>query len=318
MRNIKLMLEYDGTNYHGWQIQPKATTVSGTLEKALEVLTGLKIRVVGASRTDAGAHASGQAANFKTEFPSIPTDKFARALNSVLPKDIVVTKAEEIALDFHARFSARDRTYQYLILNRPFPSAIRRRYTHWVPQPLNLEQMREAAQFLIGRHDFTSFSSSSLSKESQNPYRNVKELRIADFGFQITDCGDSLRSTVNSPRSELEMLDCGLLTVDCFADCGSGTAGTMQGLEEGHLSQEGKLIRIHIKADAFLPNMIRAIVGTLIEVGQAKRPADEVREVLAAKNRSLAGPTVPASGLCLMKVNYSGWVSSSINRGEAM
>lgn len=283
-RNIKLALEYDGTSYYGWQIQPDLPTVSGALEKALEVLTGSKPRVIGASRTDAGAHALGQVANFKTEYPSIPTDKFPGALNSVLPKDIVITGAEEVPPDFHARFSAIDRTYQYLILNRPFPSALQRKYSHWVPQPLNLEQMKEAAKSLIGRHDFTSFSSSSTGKGFNNPYRRVKELTITEGGRR-----DSQRSLVNgSPATT-----CGLPSVDWVSravDC---------------LAQEGRLIRIHIKADAFLPNMIRAIVGTLLEVGQGKRSTYELENILAARDRALAGPTVPACGLYLIKVDYA-------------
>ncbi|MEW5768045.1 MAG: tRNA pseudouridine(38-40) synthase TruA [bacterium] len=272
-RNIKLTLEYDGTGYHGWQIQPDLPTVSGVLEIALEGLIGSKTRVIGASRTDAGAHALGQIANFKTEHPSIPTDKFPRALNSLLPKDVVVTGSEEVPPDFHARFSAVDRTYQYLILNRPFPSALQKRYSHWVPQPLNPEQMREVARFLIGRHDFTSFSSSD--KDLNNPYRRIKELRITDSGWQTAGTTSRLESQ----------------------GCPYSPGGFP-------LFQADGLIRIHIRADAFLPNMIRAIVGTLIEVGQGKRSTYEVEDILAARDRTLAGPTVPACGLYLIKVDY--------------
>lgn len=159
MRNIRLLLEYDGTAYHGWQRQKNALTIQEVLETALAKLTGEAAKVHGSGRTDAGVHARGQVANFHTA-GRIPLKAFYAGLNSLLPRDLAVLDAAEVPMDFHARKSARAKTYEYRILNRRQPSPLNRRYAWVVREPLNLEAMTAAAAALPGEHDFSAFKAS--------------------------------------------------------------------------------------------------------------------------------------------------------------
>lgn len=164
MRNIKLIIEYDGTDYHGWQIQKNAKTVQGVLVNAIERLTREEITLNGSGRTDSKVHAYGQVANFKTN-SNIPAEKFAHALNRILPEDIVVKKSEEVDMDFHARFNAQAKTYRYLIYNSKMPSPLLRNRAWYVSYPLNFEDMKRAADFFIGTHDFSAFRASGSDVE---------------------------------------------------------------------------------------------------------------------------------------------------------
>jgi tRNA pseudouridine38-40 synthase len=169
-RNIRLLLEYDGTRYHGWQRQPDAATVQQTLEEALARLTGEAVALIGSGRTDAGVHALGQVANFHTA-GSLPLKAFPQGLNSLLPRDIAVLEAAEAPPDFHARKSARAKTYEYRILNRPSPSPLHYHYGWWIAQPLDPAAMEQAAAVLPGEHDFTAFKASG--SDNHNPVRRV-------------------------------------------------------------------------------------------------------------------------------------------------
>ncbi len=141
MRNIKLTIEYDGTNYAGWQCQKsKVKTIQETIEKALQRILGEKIKVIGSGRTDAGVHALGQVANFKTN-STMPVGKLQKALNSSLPDDIVIAKIEEVGLDFHSRFDAKSKVYRYTILNRAYPSALLKNSVYFYPHTLNIKLM---------------------------------------------------------------------------------------------------------------------------------------------------------------------------------
>lgn len=159
MKTYKLTMEYDGTAYHGWQVQAGDITLQETLEKALSLMTKESIRLAGSGRTDAGVHALGQTASFKTA-SKIPADGFRSGLNSLLPDDIVILDCEEVTEDFHARFSATSKTYQYRIYNQPLPIAIGRQYAWHVRKPLDIEAMNEAVGNIIGTHDFKSFEGS--------------------------------------------------------------------------------------------------------------------------------------------------------------
>ena len=156
MKNYKLTIEYDGTTYHGWQIQVRDITIQEAIETALATMTREKIRLSGSGRTDAGVHALGQVASFKTE-SKIPADTFFAGLNSLLPDDIVITACEAVNDDFHARFSAKLKTYQYRIFNRFIPVAIGRQYAWQIRKKLNVAAMQQAAKHIIGTHDFKSF-----------------------------------------------------------------------------------------------------------------------------------------------------------------
>jgi tRNA pseudouridine38-40 synthase len=169
-RNIRLLLEYDGTCYHGWQRQADAATIQETLEEALARLTGERIALIGSGRTDAGVHARGQVASFRTE-SAIPLKAFHAGLNSMLPSDIAVLSATEAPPEFHARKSARAKTYEYRILNRPNRSPLYHHYAWWIGHPLDLPAMRVAAAVLPGEHDFTAFRASG--SDNLNPVRRV-------------------------------------------------------------------------------------------------------------------------------------------------
>ncbi len=174
MRNIKLTIEYDGTNYHGWQIQPNAMTIQAAIQDALEKITKTQTQIIGAGRTDTGVHAAGQVANFHTR-SQIPLISFQKALNATLPRDIVIVDAGEVPPDFHARFSAVSRTYRYTILNRAYPSALLRNSTYFVPQPIDVQGADTACQWLVGKQDFSSFQRSG--SERINPICEIYKCR---------------------------------------------------------------------------------------------------------------------------------------------
>jgi tRNA pseudouridine38-40 synthase len=165
VRRIKLLLEYSGTHYHGWQVQPHTVTIQGTLEACLAKITNGPVRLHAAGRTDAGVHALGQVAHFDTT-STIALPALQRGLNSLLPEDIVIRQVSDVPADFHARYSARQKTYAYVVHNHPLRSAFRAPYAWHVPQPLDHAAMRTAAQALLGRHDFSALRASSCSARS--------------------------------------------------------------------------------------------------------------------------------------------------------
>jgi tRNA pseudouridine38-40 synthase len=189
IRNLRLLLEYDGTRYHGWQRQQGQVSLQEVLEDSLQRLTGEKVALAGSGRTDAGVHALGQVANFHTA-GRLPLKAFREGLNSMLPWDIAVLQAEEAPPDFHARKSARHKTYEYRILNRPVRSPLHHHYGWWLAPPLDLEAMTAAAALLPGKHDFTAFRASGSG--NLNPVR-----RILAAGWQ-THPGGWLRFTLTA------------------------------------------------------------------------------------------------------------------------
>ena len=251
MRNVKLTIEYDGTNYYGWQIQQnksarigKEKTIQGVIEKALNQILQEDIRIAGAGRTDSGVHALGQVANFKTR-SKMPAHAMQRSLNAILPKDITILSVEEVDPEFSARFSARHKTYRYQILNSSYSQALNRHYYCHVPYKLNLNLMKKEARVLTGSHDFKSFQ--ATDKKERLSVRTIRNI-------SIKKCGP--------------------------------------------------LIKIDVQADGFLYNMVRNIVGTLIEIGRGKFTPGSMKRILHAKDRTLAGPTAPAKGLFLVRVKY--------------
>ncbi len=189
MRNIKLTIEYDGTAYHGWQSQQNAVTVQDVVTNAIMKLTGEKVSITGASRTDAGVHALGQVCNFFTASP-IPADKFAYALNTLLPKDIVIRGSEQVPSDFHARFSAKGKMYRYVFYNSPFPSALERNRAYHIYYPLDESAMTSAAAHLVGTHDFEAFSAAGSSvKSTVRTITKASVIRRGDL-VELTVAGD--------------------------------------------------------------------------------------------------------------------------------
>ncbi|MBM2838847.1 MAG: tRNA pseudouridine synthase [Deltaproteobacteria bacterium] len=190
MRNIKLTIEYDGTNYHGWQYQPNARTIQGVMEELVGRIVNEKVTLAASGRTDAGVHALNQVANFRTS-RVISCESLQRGLNALLPQDIAVKDVSEADDDFHSRFSATGKVYIYQILNRPHPSALLNRFSWFIRYPLNVEMMNEAATHIIGKHDFSSFRASSCG--APHPVKDVKAAQFRREGdllvFEIEATG---------------------------------------------------------------------------------------------------------------------------------
>lgn len=244
MRTIKLVVQYDGSDFVGWQRQGKGTSVQGLIEEALATIDGAPVTLHGAGRTDAGVHARGQVASAEVTFDHDPAT-VARALNSQLPEDVRVLEVVEAAEGFHARFSARSKTYAYRIRISEVADPFDRAYAWHVRSPLDLEAMRRAAALLIGTHDFAAFQSA----------------------------GTEVRTTVRTIHRSEVVHEPGLITYD-------------------------------IAGDGFLRHMVRAIVGTLVEIGRGRWPSQTMADVLASGARTGAGPTAPACGLFLVRVDY--------------
>ena len=186
MKRYRLKVAYDGTNYCGWQVQPNEVTVEGVLNKTLSELLDEEIEVVGASRTDSGVHADGNYCIFDTE-TNIPAEKIAYALNQRLPEDISIVKSDEVDGDWHPRFQESVKTYEYRIVNREMPDPVRRLYTNFIYTDLDVNKMKEAAEYLVGEHDFAAFCSAGAQVES-----TIREI----YSLDVTQNGDEIVITV--------------------------------------------------------------------------------------------------------------------------
>lgn len=244
MTTIKLTIEYDGTVYAGWQQQPDLPTIQGQLELALFQITQEKIPIIGAGRTDAGVHALGQVASFRTS-KFLPPHKWAFALNRYLPHDIAVLRSEREADSFHARYSAKTKIYEYKIRLHPCRPALDRHRVWTIPFPLDLSRIEQALPLLTGRHDFTSFEGPRAS--TKDPFCTIS----------------SLSSTFR-----------------------------------------GDLLTVRLEADRFLKQMVRALVGTLVEIGRHRREPEDLPRIIQARDRRAAGETAPPQGLYLVEVCY--------------
>jgi tRNA pseudouridine38-40 synthase len=243
---IVLEVEYEGANYCGFQFQENVKTVQDEIEKALFKLTGEKLRVISASRTDTGVHARGQVISYWTA-KRLARERILNGLNYHLPQDIAVKAVYKVNSRFNVQRDAVSREYSYLIWNSSTRSPLQRAYTHQVRSALDIEAMNRACELLLGEHDLSSF--------------------ITDFSQSI------IKSTVKTVFST-------------------------------RVEKEGDMVKFHIAANAFLPHQVRNTVGLLIRVGQRKITVKKFKNIMEAKQPGLAGPTVPAQGLYLMRVNY--------------
>jgi tRNA pseudouridine38-40 synthase len=244
VRNIKLTVEYDGSDYHGWQIQPQRRTIQGELIKAISELIGWKVRVCGASRTDAGVSAVGQVALIQIDSP-IPTENLAKAINDRLPSDIAIREAIEIPIGFDIIGAVKSKLYRYTIYTGKTAPVLQIRHCWHMPANLDIAEMTEAAKMLVGTMDFKSFATADDRRE--NKVRTI-------FRCDVTAKDD--------------------------------------------------WIYIDVQGDSFLYNMVRNIVGTLVEIGIGRWKPEKMSVILQAKDRRAAGPMAPAAGLCLMRVEY--------------
>jgi tRNA pseudouridine38-40 synthase len=272
VRTVKLLLQYEGTEYAGWQVQDNAVTIQELVERALTTILREKIRVAGASRTDSGVHALGQVAAFKTS-ESLSLDRLLRSLNGILPQDIRVMEASEVADDFDPRF-AKEKTYRYALACGKYLSPFQRRYAWHIKEPLDSRRMQEAAGALIGEHDFSSFTASGGGEKS--PIRRISGLDFGRGGIISTCFKDT-----------------------CFESESRGAVS--QGVEDNH---DETIFHFDITANGFLYKMVRNIIGTLVKVGRGTIALEDMLDIITAKDRSRAGPTAPAHGLCLLSVQY--------------
>lgn len=240
---IKLVIGYDGTDFHGFARQPGLRTIQGVLEEHLARIHNHPVEVFGSGRTDAGVHARWQVVHFERDVGP-PADKYVYLLRRSLPRDIVPIMAEEVPENFHARFSVQTKTYRYTIQRAVIPDVFSHRYTWHEPLSMNVQRMQEAADDLLGEHDFTSFCASTTYVE------------------------DKVRT---------------LFAVDVV--------------------ERGTYLDITCSGNGFLQYMVRIIVGTLVDLGEGRLDR-HIRQVLAARDRTLAGRTAPARGLCLWQVDY--------------
>lgn len=255
MPRYKLTIEYDGGPFVGWQRQANGRSVQAAIEDAVVRLTGEAATIRGAGRTDAGVHALAQVASASVAFAH-DIDTVRRALNARLPAEVRVMAVSEADTAFHARFSARGKTYRYLIANTPVPSPLLARYAWHIAEPLDRASMEEAAAALVGTHDFAGFQGS----------------------------GGSVQTTTRT------------MTCSAFREVDTELLG----------ANTGPLLAYEISGDGFLRHMVRAIVGTLVEVGRGWRRPDTIARVLEHGDRRQAGATAPAHGLFLVRVDYEG------------
>ncbi|HPF21089.1 MAG TPA: tRNA pseudouridine(38-40) synthase TruA [Syntrophomonas sp.] len=244
MPKIKLVMEYDGSHYHGFQKQRNAHTIQAELEQAIYHISRESVTVIAAGRTDAGVHALGQVASFHTGM-EFPADRWRPALNSVLPGDVRILKSELVSASFHPQYDSLYKSYQYLIYRKKERAVFYRQYALLCDQALEIEVMQEACHQIIGRHDFR-----------------------------------------------------------CFCASGSGAKTWERTIYCCRLEEEGDWLKLHITADGFLYNMVRIIVGTLLEIGRGRMKPGQITNMIASCERSQAGPTAPPQGLYLCSVNY--------------
>lgn len=248
MRFLKLTLAYDGSNYVGWQVQPNGPSIQAEIEKAIAAVCGQMVRVTASGRTDAGVHALGQVASFQID-TRLEAEAVRRAINANTPIDICVYEIEEVSASFHPIADAKRKTYRYVIQDGPFLDVIQRAYSWHIQAILDVESMRQGAEFLVGEHDFESFQ--ATGSDRQSTIRTIYSLSIAE-------------------------------------------------MESNGRHQ----IIIEVEGNGFLYNMVRNIVGSLVEIGRKRRQPAWLGQVLQGCDRGLAGMTAPARGLFLVRVDY--------------
>jgi len=267
-RNLKLTLAYDGSEFHGWQIQPGLPTVQGILSEVIGRTTGEKVLPQGSGRTDTGVHALAQTASFTTE-SNIPLVNFRKVLNDRLPPAIRVLSVDEMPPDFHARHSALAKTYEYRIYRGEIVPPWQTRYVTHHPWPLDESAVFAVADLILGEHDFTSFAAVDPDQETRSQVVEREEKFSTSSTYVVPKHATNVRT-----------------------------------IFESSWSRKGDEIIYTVRGNGFLHNMVRNLVGTFLLAGKGTIESSDIKKILEAKDRSAAGPTAPAGGLWLMKVEY--------------
>jgi tRNA pseudouridine38-40 synthase len=270
VRNLRLILSYDGCEFAGWQVQPGRMTVQGTLASAIGRLSGENVLPQGSGRTDAGVHALAQVASFATASP-IPAENWMRALNDILPASIRVLEVAEVEPEFHARKSARAKIYRYRIRRGAICPPFLARYVWHYPYPLEELAMAEAADVIVGEHDFTSFA----AVDPERVERMAAEEIAQAVGVPAGDVGATDVRTSN-----------------------------VRTIFASNWARDGEELIYTVRGSGFLHHMVRNLVGTFLLVGKGTLSREDLRRILEARERTAAGPTAPASGLYLVEVEY--------------
>ena len=271
LQTWKLTLAYDGTDYHGWQVQPGELTIQGELQAALGRITGEAPLPQGSGRTDAGVHALAQVASFALRAP-IPPENLQRALNRTLPLSIRILETRTVPGTFHARHSAVAKTYEYRIFREPICPPFFSRYVQACPWPMDVEVLQKSARLFEGEHDFLSFAATDPDLASR---------------------GDS------------SSLECGQEEIEAPPAPVRGTVRTIfDSAWEERKTEAGETLVYRVRGNGFLHHMVRNLVGTMVEVGRGRLKVDEIPVIIAARSRAAAGPTAPARGLFLHSVEY--------------
>jgi tRNA pseudouridine38-40 synthase len=275
LQSWKLTLAYDGTEFSGWQVQPGERTVQGELQAALKRVCGESPLPQGSGRTDAGVHALGQVASFALAAP-IPAENLQRALNRTLPPSIRILETRTVRSTFHARHSAVAKTYEYRVFRGAICPPFLAPYVYPCSWPMDVETLQRASRILVGTHDFLSFAATDPELASRGLDEDAEpyERPLPRPGFQADP---PMAATVRTIFSSVW---------------------------EARPSQEGELLVYRVRGSGFLHHMVRNLVGTMLDVGRGRTGVDEIAGILAARDRSAAGPTAPARGLFLCSVEY--------------
>ncbi len=276
IRKIKLTVQYDGSRYSGWQTQPGKRTIQGELVEALSNLVGVRVPIHGASRTDAGVSALGQVALFEIDSP-IPTENFPEALNGRLPRNIVVTSAEEVPPKFDLLGDVKSKLYRYTIYTGRYRPVMKLNQCWHLHKKLDVAAMNSASQLLVGTKDFKSFASAADKRES-----SIRTIFRCEVVSSCVTRDASRKAKIKTNNNDIHSTQ-------------YATRNTQH---------EKRWIYIDVEGDGFLYNMVRNIVGTLAEIGSGRWKPEKINEILEAKDRTAAGRLAPPQGLCLMWIKY--------------
>lgn len=288
-RRILLHVAYDGTAYAGFQAQKSGiATVEGTLQQAVQALTGEETLLIGGSRTDAGVHAMDNVVVFNTH-SRIPGEKVAYALNVRLPEDIRVQASAEVVPDFHPRHCTVEKTYEYRIYNAPLPSPLYRLYSYYSYTAFDVDRMNRAAKSLVGTHDFKSFC--SIYSQAATTVRTITGAEVVERPVNGSRSGKRAGTADDAGAPVAGMTDTGEMTTAAGKPAAAGLTAARE-------------IIIRISGHGFLYNMVRIIAGTLMEIGRGAREEASIPAILDACDRRAAGPTAPPEGLTLVKYAF--------------